>query len=160
MLRELCFNLVYLATCVVCEQALGKHDKNILKTFGGAILIIIIAFCALVSFEHLCISTFVFMLLKEILVSYYNFLTLGRGRVKAKGHITPANFIFTACFHFDYSGQTAIVENIIVVQKRCTHSRGFWCSKGEFNVAYNEYLIVCLLASYYVCCSSETCSRN
>ena len=48
MLREVGLNLIYLASCVVCEEALGKHDKDILKTFGGPTLIIVISFCALV----------------------------------------------------------------------------------------------------------------
>jgi uncharacterized membrane protein YcfT len=60
MLREVGFILIYLASCVVCEKALGKHDENILKTFGGPTLIIVIAFCALVSFirRFICISIY------------------------------------------------------------------------------------------------------
>ena len=50
MLWEVGFNLIYLALCVVCEEALGKTDKNILKTFGGPTLIIVITFCVLVRF--------------------------------------------------------------------------------------------------------------
>ena len=48
MLREFVFILIYLSPCGLCEEAVGKHDKNILKTFGGPTLIIVIAFCVLV----------------------------------------------------------------------------------------------------------------
>ena len=50
MLRTLGFNLVYLASCVFCDKAIDKRDKNILKSVGGPTLVIIFAFCALVSF--------------------------------------------------------------------------------------------------------------
>ena len=37
MLREVGLNLIYLTTCVVCEEALGKHDKNILDVWWAYI---------------------------------------------------------------------------------------------------------------------------
>ena len=50
MLKRFGFNLVCLVSCVFCDKAIDKRDKNILKSVGGPTLVIIIAFCALIVF--------------------------------------------------------------------------------------------------------------
>ena len=49
MLKEISFSVIYLALCVMGEKTLGEPDEKILKTLGPT-LIIVIAFCVLVTF--------------------------------------------------------------------------------------------------------------